>query len=115
MAGIDDGAVPEACEAWHEKFVGQWPTLRGADGGPFSLRSALTFGLFARVVREMLVKAPGQSGISIGLLKGASRRLLKVVYSAIVGDVHTDDISERWHKVVYVLLAKKPRPTRNDE
>ena len=30
VLAVDDGAVPAACEAWHDKFVGQWEELRGA-------------------------------------------------------------------------------------
>ena len=108
VRAADDGAVPAACAAWHDKFVGQWPELEGLAGGPWQLRDELSFPLFRRVMRKLQVKAAGVSGIALAQLRLASGRALRLLYDALVGDADEETISERWHKVVYVLLEKKP-------
>jgi len=108
VSAADDGAVPAACAAWHDKFVGQWPELEGLAGGPWRLRDELSFPLFRRVMRKLQVKAAGVSGIALAQLRLASGRALRSLYDALVGDADEETISERWHKVVYVLLEKKP-------
>ena len=65
VLAVDDGAVPAACEAWHDKFVGQWEELRGAAGGAWRLREEVPFGAFRRLVRCMKVKAAGRSGVAV--------------------------------------------------
>ena len=52
-------------------------------------------------------KAAGVSGVAITQLKALSIQALRVVYAAIIHDAETECISDRWHKVVYVLLDKK--------
>ena len=103
----DDGAVIDACTAWHEKFIGQWPELRGASGAPWKLRQEISFKLFRRVVKQMPCKAAGYSGVAMVQLKAASDEVLRLVYDAIMHDAEVGCVSERWHKVVYVLLEKK--------
>ena len=87
VKALDDGAVPEACEAWHDKFVGRWPTLRGADGGEWSLKRDLPFSLFLDVVMSTRPKAVGCSGVAAAQLRLAPPGVLRSVYNAIVGDV----------------------------
>ena len=111
VAAFDDGAVPEAYAAMCDKFVGQWPTLCGLDGGVFDLRKSLSFGTFRRIVRGLKPKAVGTSGFAAALLKSAGEGVLKSCYNAIVGDILRDTISDRWHEVLYVLLVK-PSPNR---
>ena len=107
VAGYDDGAVPAACEAWHQKFIGQWPELAGSDGGVFVLRKEVTFRVFRDVVRSMPPKAVGISGIAIAQLRRASTTLLRAAYEAVMDDADGQDVSERWHVIMYVLLEKK--------
>ena len=111
VAKSDDGAVVPGFEAWHEKFIGQWPKLRGADGRVFSLRKEITFKRFRSTVYAMPNKAAGISGVSVAILKALDVDALRVVYDAIMHDAEVECASERWHKVVYVLLEK---PAPND-
>ena len=61
--------MPAAYAAMCSKFVGHWPTLRGADGGEWDLRAELSFGAFCRVVRSMKPKAVGKSGMAAAMLQ----------------------------------------------
>jgi hypothetical protein len=108
VATFEDGAVPEAYAAMCDKFIGQWPTLRGIDGGVFDLRTALSFGAFKRIVRGLKPKAVGTSGFAAAMLKQAGSGILRSCYNAIVGDILRDTISERWHEILYFLLVKPP-------
>jgi hypothetical protein len=109
VARSDDGAVVAACKAWHDKFIGQWAVLRGASGGPWTLRREVNYKLFRHVVKTMPTKAAGISGVTVAQLKLASEELLRAVYDAIMNDIDAGLVSDRWHKVVYVLL-EKPLP-----
>jgi ribonuclease HI len=109
VAKSDDGAVVAACKAWHDKFIGQWAVLRGASGGPWTLRQEVNYKLFRHVVKTMPTKAAGISGVTVAQLKLASEELLRAVYDAVMNDIDAGLVSDRWHKVVYVLL-EKPLP-----
>ena len=108
VLAVDDGAVPAACEAWHDKFVGQWEELRGAAGGAWRLREEVPFGAFRRLVRCMKVKAAGRSGVAVSQLRLAQNKALRLLYDALMSDADGDEVSDRWHQVLYVLIEKKP-------
>ena len=105
---IDEGAVVPAIQAFTDKFVGQWPEIKGSDGGTWSLRKEFTFDVFTSLVRGLPAKAVGASGVALAQLKLAPESVLLSVYNAMVSDITSDTISDRWHRVLYVLLAKKP-------
>ena len=86
--------------------MAQWTTLRGARGAEWKLREEVTCSLWKHVIRTMPNKASGISGVAVAQLKLAPDELLEAMYYAVMHDVEAGLISERWHKVVYVLLEK---------
>ena len=111
----DAPAVHAGFEAWNKIFMEEFETLKGSDGGVFSLRREITWPVFQETLKCMPKgKSVGASGFSIELLIAAGEEVQRKFYEALIDDMLEDARGSRvpreWRRIIYVLL-EKPAPS----
>lgn len=99
----------DAFKAWCKLFVPAQETLKGSDGGEWTIAKEFTYPVFLECLKNTPKgKAVGAGRFSIELLLHADNEVKFAFYEALMADVKELHFDSRWRRVLYALLAKPP-------